>query len=63
VRNVQIIEKRTGRIVATIPVVVQGQNYIPGDQQHAALAWKFAVKDALVDPARKDDYSFSVAAQ
>ena len=57
-KNVHIIEKKTGDIVATVPVQLQGMNYIPTAQEYEAAAWKAAVSDKLVNPKRKDDYSF-----
>ena len=59
-KNVSIIEKRTQRVVATIPVQMQGSNYTPDRREYEALAWKCAVSDNSVDPLRKEDYLFEV---
>jgi hypothetical protein len=60
VPNVVITEKRTGRVAATIPISLHGQNYTPSEAEYFAKAWKIAVSDKTVDPQRKDDYSFEL---
>jgi hypothetical protein len=61
--NVHVVEKKSGRVVATVPnVVVRGQNYTPTIREVEDLAWKCAVSDRSVDPMRRDDYSFRVEA-
>lgn len=56
--DVQLIEKSSGGIIATIPVIVQGQNYTPSEREYIQLAWKIAVNDRLVNADRFDDYTF-----
>jgi hypothetical protein len=56
--DVQIIETATGRVVARERMQLSGQNYTPAVQELEAKAWRRAVQDRLVDPNRKDDYSF-----
>ncbi len=59
-KNVHIIEKKSRRVAATIPIQLHGQNYTPTAQQYEAEAWKAAVSDKSVDPKRRDDYSFQI---
>jgi|HubBroStandDraft_1064217.scaffolds.fasta_scaffold1286231_1 hypothetical protein len=59
-KNIHIIDKKTGRLAATIPVQLQGMNYAPTEQEYVAEAWGCAVSDGTVDPKRKDDYSFKL---
>ena len=56
--DVLIIETETGRTVARIPVILQGMNYTPSEQEYFDLAWRNAVDDETVDEARRDAYSF-----
>lgn len=60
-KNVHIVEKKTQRVVATIRIHLQGQNYSPTTQQYEAEAWSAAVSDKSVDPKRKGDYYFQIA--
>ncbi len=56
--NVQIIEAKTGRLLATYPIVLSGQNYDPSEQEYFAQAWRCAVEDKLVDASHRDQYAF-----
>lgn len=56
--NVQIIEAKTGRLLATYPIVLSGLNYTPSEQEYFAQAWQCAVDDDLVDVSRQDQYVF-----
>ncbi|MEF8719279.1 MAG: hypothetical protein V5B35_01645 [Candidatus Accumulibacter necessarius] len=54
--NVQVIEAKTGRLLATYPIVLSGLNYVPSEQEYFAQAWRCAVGDKLVDVAHRDQY-------
>lgn len=58
--DVTIIETKTGKLVARIPVVLQGLGYTPSELEYFATAWKCAVDDKTVDPDRRDEYSFQL---
>lgn|GEM_PF-1956159 len=55
---VHITEIQTGKITAVIPIDLAQQNRIPSEPEFFASAWRCAVEDNRVDPARRDDYSF-----
>ena len=50
--DVQITEIATGKLIATFPVILAGQNYQPSEQEYFNAAWRCAADDGLV---RKDD--------
>jgi len=56
--QVEIIEIKTNKVAASIPIIVEGINYVPSEQEFFAQAWKAAVEDKSVDAARRDDYRF-----
>ncbi len=56
--DVHVIEIKTGKVAAAIPIDLAAQNRIPSEQEFFATAWKCAVEDSSVDPARREDYSF-----
>lgn len=56
--NVNIIETKSGKLVATIPVNLGGLNYTPSDQEFFTEAWQAAVQDGAVDAAHREEYSF-----
>ena len=56
--NVHIIEVKTGKVAAAIPIDLAEQNRIPSEPEFFATAWRCAVEDNSVDSARRDDYSF-----
>jgi hypothetical protein len=56
--QVEIIESETRKVVASIPIVLAGPNSIPSEQEFFQQAWRAAVADASVDPARREDYTF-----
>lgn len=58
--NVLIIESGTGRVVATVPVVIQGLNYTPDENQYYKIAWECAVDDKMVDEKNKEKYRFQL---
>jgi hypothetical protein len=59
-KNVYIIERSTGRIVAAIPIQMAGMSYTPSAQEYQAAAWEAAVDGGRVDPDRVSDYSFKI---
>lgn len=58
--RVSIIEKESGTIIATIPLVLGGLNYKPSEVEHFDEAWAAAVEDKLVDPTKRNNYTFKV---
>lgn len=56
--NIQIRDKKTGKVVADIPVILQGMNYEPTQEQYFEEAWRCAVEDKSVVPNDKSDYEF-----
>jgi hypothetical protein len=56
--DVHIIEIKTGKVAATIPINLAEQSRIPSEPEFFATAWQCAIEDNSVDPARRDDYSF-----
>jgi hypothetical protein len=59
-KNVHIIETKTGKVKAIIPVDLTGLNYTPTLQEYEAAAWEAAIDDGSVDPDRYSDYSLKV---
>lgn len=58
--NVLIVETETGKLVATVPVNLQGMNYKPSEQEHFDEAWRCAVADKIVEPSHRGKYSFQL---
>ncbi len=58
--DVLIIETKTGKPIATIPIVLQGMNYTPTEPEYFAKAWRCAVDDGTVEEAHRDEYSFQL---
>lgn len=58
--NVLIIETKTGKVVATIPVIHHGMNYTSSEQEYFNEAWRCAVEDNIVEPNRRFEYSFQL---
>ncbi|BBM03962.1 hypothetical protein [Microbulbifer sp. GL-2] len=58
--NVKILEKETGRIVATYPININGLHYQPTESDYISEAWKCAIEDRAVDPDKKTSYSFTL---
>ena len=56
--HVHIVEIKTGKIAAAIPIDLADQNTVPSEQDFFATAWRCAVEDKSVDPNRREDYSF-----
>lgn len=58
--DVSIIETKTGKLVATLPIILQGMDYTPSEEEYFTEAWRCAVDDKAVDPNRRDEYSFQL---
>jgi hypothetical protein len=58
-RTVLIVETKTGKQIASYPIVLKGMNYAPSDADYFKEAWRCATDDKLVDPSRKEDYLLS----
>jgi hypothetical protein len=56
-KNVSIIEKTTGKVIANVPVEITDVNYM-SEAEYEAAAWEAAVDDGLVDRNRVSDYAF-----
>ena len=56
--NVQILEISTGKLIATYPIILGGQNYHPEDIEYFNQAWDCAIEDGLVASQSKEKYSF-----
>jgi hypothetical protein len=59
-KNVSIIERKTGQVKATIAVDLTGLSYTPTPQEYEAAAWEAAVDDGTVNPDLYADYSLIV---
>jgi hypothetical protein len=60
-RYVHTIDKNAKQVAASVPIAaLEVTDSIPAAQQYETAAWKMAVKDQLVDPRRKADYSFKI---
>jgi hypothetical protein len=58
-KNVQIIEKSSGHIVAEYPVIVEDLEDLT-DEEYCNDAWDVAVSEGLVDEDNRDDYDIEV---
>jgi hypothetical protein len=58
-KNVSIIEKTTGKVIANIPIEITAVNHMSA-QEYEAAAWEAAVDDGLVDRNRVSDYAFRI---
>lgn len=59
--SVVITHKKTGKVVAQVPVSIRGQNYTPTADEYHAKAWSAAADDRLIPAdADKDDYTFEI---
>lgn len=59
-KNVHIVEKVTGKVVATIPIQMTSMSHVPSKEEYEAAAWETAVDDGFVDRDRFSEYSFRV---
>ena len=55
---VEIIEKKTGKVVARLPIVLRGMNYAPNEKELFNTAWQTVVEDKSVDPKNREYYDF-----
>lgn len=53
--DVKIVEAKTRNVVATYKIILSGP---ASDQDYCDEAWRAAVEDRTVDPARKKEYEF-----
>lgn len=58
--NVVIIETATQKVIATVPMTLSGQNYVPTDEEYINEAWRCAVEDHLVKATSRDAYRFEI---
>jgi hypothetical protein len=58
--NVLIAEIATGKLIATVPVVLVGQNYHPTEREYFNEAWRCAVEDGLVKQDSRTSYHFKL---
>ena len=59
-KNVSIIEKATGKVIANIPIEMTAVHYTPSTAEYEAAAWEAAVDDGWVDRNRVGDYAFKI---
>jgi hypothetical protein len=59
--EVQIVEIKTGKVAASVPIDLAGHSRIPSEQEFFSTAWRAAVEAKNVDPDRRDEYSFRLA--
>lgn len=58
-RNIRVIKKDSGLVIATIPVVLQSFNSEVTNDDYFKEAWKCVVEDGLADANDKLKYTFS----
>jgi len=58
--DVLIIEIKSGKLAAKIPVILQGMNYAPSEREYFEEAWRCAVEDKTVDANLREKYSFQL---
>jgi hypothetical protein len=58
--NVNILETKSGKVVATYQVSLGGFNYTPSDEEYFNVAWSNAVDDGLIPDDERDNYSFKI---
>jgi hypothetical protein len=58
--DVMIVETKTGKAVATVPVVLKGLNYTPSEEEYFSAAWECAVEDGAVDPKQRATYTIKL---
>ena len=59
--NVIIVETKSGKVVANIPVNLRALNYTPSEREYFSTAWDSAVEDGAVDEKHREDYTFKLA--
>jgi hypothetical protein len=55
---IKIRDKKTGKIVAEIPIYFQGIDYLPTQEQYFDEAWRCALEDKSVVFERRSEYEF-----
>jgi hypothetical protein len=58
-RTVEVV--RTGAVIAAYPIIVQGLNYTPSDEEYFQLAQQNALEDGVVDQAHAHELEFRFA--
>lgn len=58
--NVIIVETKSGKVVANIPVILGALNYTPSECEYFFTAWESAVEDGAVDEKHREDYTFKL---
>ena len=53
-KNVQITEKSSGRIIAVYPIVIEIVD--ASEEEYCDEAWENAIDEGLVDPETRQDY-------
>lgn len=59
--NVKIIEAKSGKVIANVPVNLRALNYTPSEREYFSLAWESAVEDGDADEKCREDYTFKLA--
>ena len=57
-KNVQIIEKSSGHIVAEYPIIIEVID--TEDEDYIEDAWENAVEEGLVDEDNRDNYDIEI---
>jgi hypothetical protein len=57
--KVVIIKNKTGKVVASYTINLQGLNYTPSNEEYFTEAWRCAIEDKVVDADSRSKYSFS----
>lgn len=58
-KNVQIIEKSSGHIVAEYPIIVEPIDDF-SDQDYIDYAWEIAVEESLVEEDNRENYDMEI---
>lgn len=58
-KNVQIIEKSSGHIVAEYPIIVELTDDV-SDHDYIDDAWEIAVEEGLVDENNRENYDMEI---
>jgi hypothetical protein len=58
--RVVIVELVSSSVVAVVPVVLQGANYIPDDKEYFDEAWRAVVEDGVVKASERQKHRFEL---
>lgn len=58
--DIQIVDRKSGSIIGTYPVELQGQNYVPTEKESFDIAWKCAVDDGAAQDSNRNSYEFRI---